>query len=169
MKAEAPSQPAVAERIDDQTWMLADTHFFHANIGRYCERPADWQALIIQNWQRLIQPDEVVFHLGDLALAGKAVVQELMAQLPGQIFMLRRSSVLVMYCWHRSQRVHKPTGTSFFFAAVLNRVSFCFLNQAMTATPPNQRAAKSRDPLKQQNRTSNRLSSASMQAGQNRS
>ena len=89
MTAEVPTQPAVAELIDDQTWIIADTHFFHANIGRYCERPADWQALIIQNWQRLIRPDEVVFHLGDLALAGKAIVQELMAPLPGQIFMLR--------------------------------------------------------------------------------
>jgi calcineurin-like phosphoesterase family protein len=75
--------------ISDQTWIIADTHFFHINIGRYCKRPGDWQARIIQNWTRLVGPNDIVFHLGDLALARKADVKELVEQLPGQIFMLR--------------------------------------------------------------------------------
>jgi len=75
--------------INDQTWIIADTHFFHANIGRYCNRPDDWQARIIQNWNHLVQPDDSVLHLGDLALARKADVKVLVDQLWGQIFMLR--------------------------------------------------------------------------------
>jgi calcineurin-like phosphoesterase family protein len=75
--------------IDDQTWIIADTHFFHNNIGRYCNRPEDWQAQIIQNWNYLVQPDDSVFHLGDFALAHKADIKALVDQLSGQIFMLR--------------------------------------------------------------------------------
>lgn len=75
--------------LNDQTWIIADTHFFHANIGRYCNRPEDWQAQIIQSWNHLVQPDDIVFHLGDLALARKADVKALVEQLSGQIFMLR--------------------------------------------------------------------------------
>ena len=57
--------------LDDTTWLISDTHFFHANIGQYCSRPDDWQDLIIENWNCFIQPDEIVFHLGDLALGKK--------------------------------------------------------------------------------------------------
>jgi calcineurin-like phosphoesterase family protein len=74
--------------LTDQTWIIADTHFFHANIGRYCSRPENWQARIIQNWNQLIQPDDLVFQLGDLALARKVDVKALVEQLAGQIFML---------------------------------------------------------------------------------
>lgn len=89
METDAITQREIAYPINGQTWIIADTHFFHVNIGRYCDRPAGWQALIMQNWQRLIRSDEMVLHFGDLALAGKAVVTELMKQLLGQIFMLR--------------------------------------------------------------------------------
>jgi hypothetical protein len=27
---------------DLATWIIADTHFFHENIGRYCDRPEGW-------------------------------------------------------------------------------------------------------------------------------
>ncbi|HUF37577.1 MAG TPA: hypothetical protein VMN57_03555 [Anaerolineales bacterium] len=44
------------------------THFFHENIGRYCNRPDGWQDLVVANWNLLISPGETAFHLGDLAL-----------------------------------------------------------------------------------------------------
>lgn len=57
--------------FDDQTWIISDTHFFHTNIGQYCDRPDGWQETIIENWNRYINPEEVVFHVGDLALGKK--------------------------------------------------------------------------------------------------
>jgi calcineurin-like phosphoesterase family protein len=89
METHHPDNRSTHLPIDDQTWIIADTHFFHKNIGRYCNRPEDWQAQIIQNWNRLVQPDDVVFHLGDLALARKVDAKELVGQLSGRIFMLR--------------------------------------------------------------------------------
>jgi hypothetical protein len=69
--------------FDFRTWLVSDTHFFHANVGRYCNRPDGWQELIISNWNLHIQPGDIVFHLGDLAFGKKANMEVLAAQLNG--------------------------------------------------------------------------------------
>jgi calcineurin-like phosphoesterase family protein len=75
--------------LNDSTWLISDTHFFHANIGQYCNRPDGWQDLIVENWNRLIQPGEIVFHLGDLALGKKEDTEALVPQLIGKIYLMR--------------------------------------------------------------------------------
>jgi calcineurin-like phosphoesterase family protein len=75
--------------FDDQSWIISDTHFFHENIGRYCDRPAGWQETIIENWNRLIQPDDVVFHVGDLALGKKENIEGLVPLLKGRLHLMR--------------------------------------------------------------------------------
>jgi len=75
--------------FNDSTWIIADTHFFHANIQQYCNRPAGWQDLIIENWNRLIQPGDIVFHLGDLALGKKEACAALIPQLKGKLYLIR--------------------------------------------------------------------------------
>jgi calcineurin-like phosphoesterase family protein len=67
----------IAYPFDESTWIISDTHFFHANIGRYCDRPDGWQETIFDNWNRLIQPEEIVFHVGDLALGRKEKIEGL--------------------------------------------------------------------------------------------
>jgi calcineurin-like phosphoesterase family protein len=75
--------------LDDSTWLIADTHFFHTNIGQYCDRPDGWQDLIIENWNRFIQPGDIVFHLGDLALGKKEDTETLVPQLNGKLYLMR--------------------------------------------------------------------------------
>jgi calcineurin-like phosphoesterase family protein len=75
--------------LDENTWLIADTHFFHANIGNYCSRPDNWQDLILENWNRLIRPDEIVFHLGDLALGKKEDAEALIPSLNGKLYLIR--------------------------------------------------------------------------------
>jgi calcineurin-like phosphoesterase family protein len=75
--------------FDGSTWIIADTHFFHANIGQYCDRPEGWQDLIIENWNRYIRPGEIVFHLGDLALGKKEDGEALVPLLNGKLYLMR--------------------------------------------------------------------------------
>ena len=75
--------------LNDNIWLISDTHFFHKNIGEYCTRSDNWQDLIIENWNRLIQPGEVVFHLGDLVLGKKEELEGLVSLLNGRLFMMR--------------------------------------------------------------------------------
>ena len=75
--------------FDGSTWIIADTHFFHANIGHYCSRPGGWQDLIIENWNRFILPGDIVFHLGDLALGKKEDTEALLLLLNGKLYLMR--------------------------------------------------------------------------------
>ncbi len=75
--------------FDENTWLISDTHFFHANIADYCSRPAGWQNLILENWNHFIQPGDTVFHLGDLALGKKEDAEALVPLLNGKMYLLR--------------------------------------------------------------------------------
>ena len=54
-----------------RTFFTADTHFFHGNIIKYCDRPFahadEMNEAIITNWNAMVGPQDQVFHLGDFA------------------------------------------------------------------------------------------------------
>lgn len=55
------------------TFFTSDTHFGHARIIEYCDRPfanvKEMNEAMIDNWNSVVKPDDVVFHLGDFAFA----------------------------------------------------------------------------------------------------
>ena len=75
--------------ITPDTWIISDTHFFHENIGRYCNRPENWQELIIKNWNDLVSQDETVLHLGDFALGKKSNFEVLIGILNGRLLLIQ--------------------------------------------------------------------------------
>ena len=58
-----------------EKWFISDTHFFHENIIQYCGRPfKDAQLMnefMIAEWNKVIHPNDKVYHLGDVALGFK--------------------------------------------------------------------------------------------------
>lgn len=58
-----------------QIYFTSDTHFGHANILKYCNRPfkdiADMNTRMIQMWNERVKPDDTVYHLGDFAMGQK--------------------------------------------------------------------------------------------------
>ena len=53
-------------------FFTSDTHFGHANILKFCNRPyetvEEMNEKLIENWNSVVQPGDTVFHLGDFAL-----------------------------------------------------------------------------------------------------
>jgi calcineurin-like phosphoesterase family protein len=51
------------------TLFTADTHFGHANIIRYCQRPFrdanHMNEVLIARWNAVVKPTDTVYHLGD--------------------------------------------------------------------------------------------------------
>lgn len=52
-----------------RVFFTSDTHFNHTNIIRFCNRPfkdvAHMNETIIANWNSVVGPDDIIFHLGD--------------------------------------------------------------------------------------------------------
>ena len=55
-------------KVTEDTWIIADTHFGHTNIIRYCNRPIDHDRKMLNAWKRLVKKNDVVLHLGDLCI-----------------------------------------------------------------------------------------------------
>ena len=56
-------------------YIIADTHFGHANIIRLCNRPFSsvekMDETMIQNWNKIVGPDDDVYIVGDFAYRTK--------------------------------------------------------------------------------------------------
>lgn len=69
-------------------FFVADTHFGHKNIIRYCHRPfesvEEMDETLIRNWNATVPPDAIVFHLGDFCLDSKERWKELFDRLNGR-------------------------------------------------------------------------------------
>jgi len=71
------------------TWLLADSHFNHDRMRTHCDRPENFTELIIKRCQEVIQPEDLVIHLGDVAIGNRRKVKDIMAELPGTWVLVR--------------------------------------------------------------------------------
>lgn len=53
-----------------KVYLVADTHFYHDKIAEYCDRPANHTELMIEQWNRVVRPEDLVIHLGDVQVGG---------------------------------------------------------------------------------------------------
>ena len=80
--------------VKNKVWLISDTHFHHRNILKYEAefRPFkdrdEMDEVLIQRWNELVGPYDVVFHLGDFALAGKTITRNIISRLNGRKFLL---------------------------------------------------------------------------------
>ena len=79
------------KNMNDKIWFCSDTHFNHANIIEYCNRPyhdiTEMSETIIANWNNVVNKDDIVWHLGDFCLGPdqKKTIPQLVSRLNGKI------------------------------------------------------------------------------------
>jgi len=57
-------------------FFMADNHFSHVNILKFCNRPfanvREMDAEMVRRWNEVVRDDDVVYHLGDFTLGANA-------------------------------------------------------------------------------------------------
>lgn len=73
-------------------WFTSDTHFYHENILRFCNRPfrdiTEMNETLVRNWNAVVPPDGTVFHLGDFAFASPGEWNDILSRLNGKIYLI---------------------------------------------------------------------------------
>lgn len=74
-------------------FFTSDTHFYHRNIIRFCNRPfssiEEMNEKLIENWNSVVGPDDYIFHLGDFSFAGSDKLKDLLSKLNGHIYLIK--------------------------------------------------------------------------------
>ena len=85
-------KPLVLDSSKQGIWFTSDLHFGHRNIIRFCKRPwettEDMDLNLIQNWNSVVKPDDLVFDLGDFAFASNGKWKDLLSQLNGHHYLI---------------------------------------------------------------------------------
>ncbi len=74
-------------------YFIADTHFNHSNIIKYCNRPFkntyEMNEYIIQKWNSVVKNDDIVYHLGDVGYGALQEIKEILQRLNGTKILLK--------------------------------------------------------------------------------
>ena len=77
-------------RIRPDIFITADTHFGHTKMWAFWQhREEGFEEKIISNWNRVVGDDDIVLHLGDLALCSKEMCKNWTLQLRGKKYLIR--------------------------------------------------------------------------------
>lgn len=75
------------------TFFTSDTHYSHANIIKYCNRPwatvAEMNAGLVANHNAVVKPGDLVIHIGDFSMGPKASRYAHLPMLNGKIILVR--------------------------------------------------------------------------------
>lgn len=74
-------------------FFISDTHFYSDNIIKYCNRPFkdadDMNEKLIANWNSVVKPDDMVYHLGDFVMHQSENIPPILERLNGHICLVR--------------------------------------------------------------------------------
>lgn len=90
-----PKEIDLTELVDENTWVISDTHFGHDNVLKFepCRVEAmkvngfrDQNEWLIHNWNSTVGENDLVLHLGDFIFKNKN--EEVLYRLNGRIVMI---------------------------------------------------------------------------------
>lgn len=91
-------------------FFTSDTHFGHARINELANRPfssvAEADAAMVERWNATVAPDDVVYHLGDVALGKIAESLLLVKRLNGTKILIRGNHDRPFIENYHMQRAH---------------------------------------------------------------
>lgn len=83
--------------------VISDTHFNHIKLIEYEHRPADFNEIIIRNWNKVVAPDDLVLHLGDVILGHDSLLDTILSRLAGRKILVRGNHDHKTIDWYMSK------------------------------------------------------------------
>ena len=84
-------------------WVVADTHFGHERLVEWGYRPEGFTELILKNCKEIIKDEDLVIHLGDVAIPdGHGAVKHFMDQIPGRKILVMGNHDKRSVTWYMS-------------------------------------------------------------------
>lgn len=106
-------------------FFTSDSHYGHSNIIWMCKRPytnvEEMNRKLIENWNNVVKPDDLVFHLGDFAFGGQPLWRSIREQLNGNIILIKGN---------HDDRILK-NGCKVLFDGVYDQVKFYIENRCI--------------------------------------
>ena len=118
-------------------YFIADTHFNHENIIKYCNRPfkntEEMNDYIIKKWNSVVKSQDVVYHLGDVGFGTIDELKKLLTKLNG-------TKILVMgnHDVRRSPKAWKEIGFSEVYKKKLIINNFVLTHEPIQELEENQ-------------------------------
>lgn len=73
-------------------YFTSDHHFGHKNIIKFSERPFEdvneMDEILIQRWNEKVNPEDEVYHLGDVGLSSSGKLRKILERLNGKIYLI---------------------------------------------------------------------------------
>ncbi|MDT8900960.1 hypothetical protein [Anaeroselena agilis] len=70
-------------------FIIADTHFYHDNIAKYCGRPTNHTELLIASLQSIMGEDDILYHLGDVTFGSQDSLRDILSGIKGKKVLVR--------------------------------------------------------------------------------
>lgn len=74
-------------------YFTADLHFYHDNIIKHTNRPyrdsEEMNRELVKNWNRLVNPQDDIYILGDFTMKGPVLATEILSSLKGRKYLIR--------------------------------------------------------------------------------
>jgi calcineurin-like phosphoesterase family protein len=74
-------------------WFISDTHFSHANIIQYSNRPfsgpGEMDEIMVKLWNERVRPSDHIYHLGDVSMMRPKHIKHILDRLQGHKRLVR--------------------------------------------------------------------------------
>lgn len=111
-----------------KTWLITDTHWSWPKFVSEGWRPADYEERICKAWGRLVQPEDLIYHLGDVIKKSNELYP-ILSVLRGTKILIRGNHD------HETDSWYRRAGFTFVATGVLTRG--VWLTHAPQATIPD--------------------------------
>lgn len=113
-----------------QLWIISDTHFFHQKLVECGDRPENFTEKIVENWNKVVKPEDTVLHLGDVIFG-----MDKQITLPAMMKRLNGTKILTLGN-HDTKGIQFYMNNGFAFACKNFQVQDIFFSHAPTTPLP---------------------------------